>query len=87
MCFGRGHPCPWVHRLSRQATTKRGDEATEPGPRHEGVLLYPMVGERLAIDLRLEGFSILARSVDLGQPWPGIHQEMLALIGGVRTAA
>ena len=65
----------------------RNREATEPGPPHEGVLLYPMVGERLAIDLRLEGFSILARSVDLGQPWPGIHQEMLALIGGVRTAA
>ena len=60
----------------------RNREATkEPGPRHEGVLLYPMVSERLAIDLRLEGFSIRARSVDLGQPWPGIHREMLALIG------
>lgn len=65
----------------------RNREATEPGPRHEGVLLYPMVGERLAIVLCLEGFSIQARSVDLGQPWPGIHQEMLASIGRVHSAA
>ena len=65
----------------------RNREATEPGPRHEGLLLYPMVGERLAIDLRLEGFSIRARSVDLGQPWPGIHQEMLALIGAGNAVA
>ena len=64
----------------------RNREATEPGPRHEGILLYPMVGERLAIDLRLEGFSIQARSVDLGQPWSGIHREMLALIGAANGA-
>ena len=64
----------------------RNREATELGPRHEGVLLYPMVGERLAIDLRLEGFSIQARSVDLGQPWPGIHREMLGLIGAANGA-
>ena len=65
----------------------RNREATEPGSHHEGVLLYPMVGDRLAIDLRLEGFAIRARSVDLGQPWPGIHQEMLAVIGAAHTAA
>ena len=65
----------------------RNRDATEPGPRHEGVLLYPMVRERLAIDLRLEGFAIRARSVDLGRPWPGIHQEMLALIGAGNGAA
>ena len=59
----------------------RNREATKAGPRHEGVLLYPMVRERLAVDLRLEGFSVRARSVDLGQPWPGIHREMLELIG------
>ena len=59
----------------------RNREATKPGPRHEGVLLYPVVRERLAVDLRLEGFSVRARSVDLAQPWPGIHQEMMAMIG------
>ena len=52
-----------------------------PGPRHEGILLYPVVAERLAIDVHLEGFSIRARTIDLAQPWRGIHRDMLALTG------
>ena len=59
----------------------RNREATsEPGPRHEGILLYPVVDEPLKVDIRLEGFSIRARGIDLGQDWRKIHADMLALL-------
>ena len=56
-------------------------EATSgPGPRHEGILLYPVVDEPLKVDVRLEGFVIRARGIDLGQDWRRIHTDMLALL-------
>ena len=59
----------------------RNREATElPGPKHEGVLLYPVVDARVTADVRLEGFSIQARSIDLAQDWRNIHDDMLSLI-------
>ena len=51
-----------------------------PGPRHEGMLLYPTVGAPVDADIRLEGFRIQARSIDLAQDWRDIHDDMLALI-------
>ncbi len=59
----------------------RNREATElPGPTHEGILLYPVVDARVTADVRLEGFSIQARSIDLAQDWRNIHDDMLSLI-------
>ncbi len=59
----------------------RNREATEAsGPRHEGILLYPIVDAPVAVDVRLEGFSIRACSIDLAQDWRNIHDDMLALI-------
>ena len=59
----------------------RNREATaKPGPRHEGILLYPVVDAPLVIDVRLEGFAIRARGIDLAQEWRNIHAAMLALI-------
>ena len=59
----------------------RNREATRPqGPKHEGILLYPQVNEPLRTDIRLEGFRIQARTVDLNQDWRDIHSEMLATI-------
>ena len=59
----------------------RNREATAAsGPRHDGMLLYPTVGVPVRVDVRLEGYAIRARSVDLSQDWRGIHREMLALI-------
>ena len=59
----------------------RNREATaKPGPRHEGILLYPVVDAPLAIDVRLEGFAIRARGIDLAQEWRNIHAAMTALI-------
>ena len=59
----------------------RNREATaDAGPRHEGMLLYPVVNAPLAVDVRLEGFTIRARGIDLAQDWRGIRSDMLALI-------
>ncbi len=59
----------------------RNRESTEaPGPKHEGILLYPTVDSQVEIDVYLEGFSIQARSIDLGQDWHKIKDDMLAVI-------
>jgi len=61
----------------------RNRQATRPdGPRHEGILLYPQVGdEPLRAEVWLEGFRIQARTVDLGRDWRRIHEEMLGVVG------
>ena len=60
----------------------RNRESNRPdGPRHEGILLYPEVGEPLRADIRLEGFRIQARTVNLHRDWRFIHNEMLETIG------
>lgn len=61
----------------------RNRQATLPdGPRHEGILLYPQVGDQpLRADIRLEGFRIQARTVNLDQDWRLIHEEMLGAVG------
>ncbi len=61
----------------------RNRQAKRPdGPRHEGILLYPQVDkEGLGADIRLEGFRIQARTVNLDQDWRLIHEEMLETIG------
>jgi 5-methylcytosine-specific restriction enzyme subunit McrC len=59
----------------------RNRQAAAPeGPRHEGILLYPVVEEPLAVEVRLEGFRIRARGVDLAQDWRRIHQDMLDVV-------
>ena len=60
----------------------RNRQATRPdGANHDGILLYPEVGERLRADIRLEGFRIQARTVNLNNDWQSIHHEMLETIG------
>ena len=60
----------------------RNREATRPdGPRHDGILLYPQVAERLRADIRLEDFRIRAWTVNLNQHWSLIHREMLEAVG------
>lgn len=59
----------------------RNREATNmPGPRHEGILLYPTVDEPVEATVCLEGFWIRARNIDLAQDWRNIHRDMLKLI-------
>ena len=60
----------------------RNRDATKPGPRHEGILLYPMVRQPLRVDVCLEGFPIRARGIDLSRHWRNIHDDMLAVVHG-----
>ena len=60
----------------------RNRHATRPdGARHEGILLYPQVGTTsLRADIRLEGFRVQARTIDLNRDWTDIQAEMLETI-------
>lgn len=56
-------------------------EHTHPvGPRHEGILLYPTVGQETRVEFTTHGHRFQARSVDLGRPWREIHQAMLGVL-------
>ena len=82
---GRGPGAGKLHsgNLYQLLAYLRNRQATRPnGARHEGILLYPQAGEPLRADIRLEGFRIQARTVDLGREWRRIHGEMLEVIGG-----
>ena len=50
------------------------------GPTHEGILLYPTVGEETQVDFSAHGHRFQARSVDLGMPWRRIHNGMLDVL-------
>ena len=49
-------------------------------PPHEGVLLYPVVGEKFRFDYRLNGFPVSIRSLDLSQPWVEVRHDLLRLV-------
>ena len=56
-------------------------QATKPdGPKHEGILLYPQVDEAVQAEVRLGGFRIQARTIDLNQPWQKIHDGLLEIL-------
>ena len=83
---GRGSGTGKLHspNLYQLLAYLRNRQATRPaGARHEGILLYPQVGEEpLRAEVWLEGFRIQARTVNLDQDWRLIHGEMLGTIGG-----
>ena len=59
----------------------RNREAAKPiGPKHEGVLLYPVVNGPIRVDVRLEGYRVQARGIDLAQEWEGVHRDMLEIV-------
>ena len=81
---GRGSGTGKLHsaNLYQLLAYLRNRQATHPGrPMHEGILLYPEVGQPLRADIRLEGFRIQARTVNLDWDWRQIHREMLTTIG------
>lgn len=56
-------------------------DANEPdGLPHEGMLLYPVVGDAFSFDYRLKGHKLAMRSIDLDQPWHRIHSDLLRVI-------
>ncbi|MCY4519358.1 MAG: hypothetical protein OXC13_01105 [Caldilineaceae bacterium] len=81
---GRGSGTGKLHsdNLYQLLAYMRNCQGTSPGgPVHEGILLYPEVREPLRVDIRLEGFRIQARTVNLDRDWRHIHGEMLEAIG------
>ena len=81
---GRGSGTGKLHsgNLYQLLAYMRNRQATNPGRSlHEGILLYPEVREPLRADIRLEGFRIQARTVNLDRDWRHIHGEMLETIG------
>ena len=67
--------------LYQLLTYLRNRQATKPdGARHEGILLYPQVDEPLEADIRLEGFRVQARTIDLAQPWQKIHGDLIEIL-------
>ena len=87
---GRGSGTGKLHsnNLYQLLAYLRNRQATRPdGARHEGVLLYPQVGaEPLRAEVRLEGFQIQARTVDLDRDWRMVHEEMLGWLGAAGQA-
>lgn len=47
----------------------------------DGALIYPAVGDPIALRYRLRGHEVVVRSVDLTRPWQAIHDELLAIPG------
>ena len=67
--------------LYQLLTYLRNRQATKPdGAMHEGILLYPQVDEPLDADIRLEGFRVQARTINLAQPWQKIHRDLLEIL-------
>lgn len=46
----------------------------------KGVLLYPTVKYELILNYELEGYPVSIRTINLNQPWPEIHRDLLAII-------
>ena len=44
------------------------------------MLLYPTVDSPLSADYTHKGHEISIRTINLNQPWQGIHNDLLALV-------
>lgn len=62
------------------AYLRNREQSIPDGPKHDGILLYPVVDKPIAVDVSLEGFRIQARGIDLAQDWKLIHEDMLSVI-------
>lgn len=54
----------------------------------DGALIYPAVGDPIALRYRLRGHEVVVRSIDLTREWRAIHDELRALpfeFGGGRA--
>jgi 5-methylcytosine-specific restriction enzyme subunit McrC len=50
------------------------------GVPHEGILLYPTVGDETRVEFMTHGHRFQARSIDLSMPWQEIHGAMLGVL-------
>lgn len=47
-----------------------------------GLLIYPQTTESVCINVNLDGHAVRVATINLDQPWPGIHHDLMALIVG-----
>jgi 5-methylcytosine-specific restriction enzyme subunit McrC len=50
-------------------------------PNNEGILLYPETSAAADYRWQIKGRNISVRTINLNQPWPLIHAELLGIIG------
>lgn len=72
-----------AHLYQLLAYLRNREATTKLEPKLEGILLYPVIDEPLTADVRLEGFPIRVRGINLAQDWSRIHTDMLAVIAAV----
>ena len=51
-----------------------------PREKVHGMLLYPSVSTEVNLRYELHGHPVAVRSLNLGQPWPAITSDLLALL-------
>jgi 5-methylcytosine-specific restriction enzyme subunit McrC len=52
-----------------------------------GLLLYAQSGKPLALELEIDGRRLMVRSLNLDQPWEGIHDDLLDVVGQAKRWA
>src|SRR5262249_26147763 len=52
----------------------------QPVAETEGLLLYPEATRVLNLTYQIHGHSVRVRTINLKQPWPQIHEDVLALL-------
>lgn len=79
---GLGQPKLRSEHLYQILAYLRNREAANPLDHvtHDGILLYPTVDVPISIEVKLEGFRIQAKSINLAQDWRRIHDDMLKII-------
>ena len=65
-----------LYQLWAYLTNYERTQPEEPLP--VGVLLYATVGRSFSHEYELAGHQLKVRSLDLGQPWPELRQDLLA---------
>ena len=45
----------------------------------EGILLYPAIGEKLSVKVKIQGHPVHVRSINLDQPWQMIKSDLLEI--------
>jgi 5-methylcytosine-specific restriction enzyme subunit McrC len=46
----------------------------------EGILLYPAIGEKLSVNVTIQGHPVHVRSINLDQPWQTIKGDLLQVL-------
>jgi hypothetical protein len=52
-----------------------------------GLLLYAQSGKPLALELEIDGRRLMVHSLNLDQPWEGIHEGLLDVVGQAKRWA